>query len=329
MNDDEDQLLYLGLGPMAAILLGGALMPLRGAHGRLELHVRVPRAHDRRRRARRAPARSRDRARLRAQPRLLPDPPLHAAGHARQERPRRVSRPRGVRTARGVPRLAAPGEGCGAQAAPARRPRAAAGRGGRTGGVSRPGGRRRRGVRPAPLGRRRPRRPRRASWRPPARRARPSASRAPSSARPPSPRPSTGTGAPATLRCHGRGLRVALVVGSRPVGTLDVWGNGRSAGREARRAVSGALATVLAAILDTARHAPVEPSREPPRVERRRPPHGALTTTGPDHDGRARGPSIRPPDGGLFAFLMPRRVPSGGWWDEPAGRAARRGCGRR
>jgi hypothetical protein len=30
MNDDEDQLFYLGLGPMAAILLGGALTPLRG-----------------------------------------------------------------------------------------------------------------------------------------------------------------------------------------------------------------------------------------------------------------------------------------------------------
>ena len=29
MNDDEDQLLYLGLGPMAAILLGGGLIPLR------------------------------------------------------------------------------------------------------------------------------------------------------------------------------------------------------------------------------------------------------------------------------------------------------------
>jgi hypothetical protein len=59
------------------------------------------------------------------------------------------------------------------------------------------------------------------------------------------------------------GLRVALIVGSRPVGTLDVWGNGQSAGRDARRTL-GALATVLAAMLDAARHAPVEPSREPP-----------------------------------------------------------------
>ncbi len=59
------------------------------------------------------------------------------------------------------------------------------------------------------------------------------------------------------------GLRVALVVGARPVGTLDLWGNGRPAGEEARRAVS-ALATVLAALIDTARHAPAEPGREPP-----------------------------------------------------------------
>jgi hypothetical protein len=67
------------------------------------------------------------------------------------------------------------------------------------------------------------------------------------------------------------GLRVALIVGSRPVGTLDVWGNGQPAGREARRAV-GALATVLAALLDTSRHSPLEPSREPPAwtVGRRR-----------------------------------------------------------
>jgi K+-sensing histidine kinase KdpD len=58
------------------------------------------------------------------------------------------------------------------------------------------------------------------------------------------------------------GLRVALIVGSRPVGALDVWGNGQPAGREARRAV-GALATILAALLDTARHSPAEASRPP------------------------------------------------------------------
>ena len=59
------------------------------------------------------------------------------------------------------------------------------------------------------------------------------------------------------------GMRVALIVGSRPVGSLDVWGNGQPAGREARRAI-GALATVLAAILDSARRPPGEPNREPP-----------------------------------------------------------------
>jgi hypothetical protein len=59
------------------------------------------------------------------------------------------------------------------------------------------------------------------------------------------------------------GLRVALIVGSRPVGALDVWGNGQPAGREARRAL-GAVATALAVILDTARNAPVGSSREPP-----------------------------------------------------------------
>jgi K+-sensing histidine kinase KdpD len=60
------------------------------------------------------------------------------------------------------------------------------------------------------------------------------------------------------------GFRVALVVGSRPVGALDVWGNGEPAGRDARRALS-AVATALAAILDTARHAPIEPGWEPPQ----------------------------------------------------------------
>lgn len=29
MKDDDDRLLYVGLGPLAAILLGGALMPAR------------------------------------------------------------------------------------------------------------------------------------------------------------------------------------------------------------------------------------------------------------------------------------------------------------
>jgi len=59
------------------------------------------------------------------------------------------------------------------------------------------------------------------------------------------------------------GLRIALVVGARPVGALDVWGNRRPAGRDARQAL-GAVATALAAILGTARHAPVESDREPP-----------------------------------------------------------------
>jgi len=58
------------------------------------------------------------------------------------------------------------------------------------------------------------------------------------------------------------GLRVTLVVGARPVGALDVWGNGQPAGRVARRALGG-LSTVLAALLATTTHAPAGPSREP------------------------------------------------------------------
>jgi hypothetical protein len=58
------------------------------------------------------------------------------------------------------------------------------------------------------------------------------------------------------------GLRVALSVGSRPVGVLDIWGDGRPAGPETRRVV-GSLARVFAAIVDSALHPALEPAREP------------------------------------------------------------------
>lgn len=48
------------------------------------------------------------------------------------------------------------------------------------------------------------------------------------------------------------GVRVALVAGGRPVGSLDVWGSGRAAGRDARRALA-AVAAALGAVLDSAR----------------------------------------------------------------------------
>ncbi len=58
------------------------------------------------------------------------------------------------------------------------------------------------------------------------------------------------------------GMRVALVAGGKPVGALDVWGSGREAGRDARRALA-AVAVTLAAVLDTARDPRAE-GREAP-----------------------------------------------------------------
>jgi hypothetical protein len=53
------------------------------------------------------------------------------------------------------------------------------------------------------------------------------------------------------------GVRVALVAGARPCGWLDLWGNGRSASEDARRSLT-ALAGVAAALLEIARHEPGE-----------------------------------------------------------------------
>jgi two-component system sensor histidine kinase KdpD len=51
------------------------------------------------------------------------------------------------------------------------------------------------------------------------------------------------------------GARLALVFGGRPVGWLDVWGNGKPAGAQARRTLSG-VARLLAVILARADSAP-------------------------------------------------------------------------
>jgi hypothetical protein len=53
-------------------------------------------------------------------------------------------------------------------------------------------------------------------------------------------------GNPAPLPLEG--LRLPLVVGRRPLGGLDLWGNGRPAGRETRRAL-WAVARVIAAVI--------------------------------------------------------------------------------
>lgn len=53
----------------------------------------------------------------------------------------------------------------------------------------------------------------------------------------------------------GDGLRVALVAGARPCGWLDVWGDRRAVGEDARRSLS-ALAAVVAALLEIARREP-------------------------------------------------------------------------
>ena len=51
------------------------------------------------------------------------------------------------------------------------------------------------------------------------------------------------------------GLRVALVAGARPCGWLDVWGDGRGAGEDARRSLA-AIAAVTAALVEIARREP-------------------------------------------------------------------------
>jgi hypothetical protein len=56
------------------------------------------------------------------------------------------------------------------------------------------------------------------------------------------------------------GQRIALVVAGRPAGSLDVWGNGRRAGRDARRALA-AVAVALGALLEGDRHPPTESFR--------------------------------------------------------------------
>jgi hypothetical protein len=56
------------------------------------------------------------------------------------------------------------------------------------------------------------------------------------------------------------GLRVPLVVGGRPLGFLDMWGNGQPANREARSGLT-ALAHALAALLASLER--VEPSAPP------------------------------------------------------------------
>jgi hypothetical protein len=54
------------------------------------------------------------------------------------------------------------------------------------------------------------------------------------------------------------GQRIALVVAGRPAGALDVWGDGGRAGRDARRALA-AMATAVGAILDADRPPPPGP----------------------------------------------------------------------
>jgi hypothetical protein len=66
------------------------------------------------------------------------------------------------------------------------------------------------------------------------------------------------------------GLRVALVAGSHPVGWLDAWGDGRPAGRDARRTLA-AVAAALSAILDSAQRPAPEPPPAPRWVVGRRP----------------------------------------------------------
>jgi hypothetical protein len=68
----------------------------------------------------------------------------------------------------------------------------------------------------------------------------------------------------------GDGLRVALVAGARPCGWLDVWGNGRYAGEDARRSLA-ALAAVAAALLEIARHEPGDRPQPAWTVGARRP----------------------------------------------------------
>ena len=68
----------------------------------------------------------------------------------------------------------------------------------------------------------------------------------------------------------GDGLRVALVAGARPCGWFDVWGNGRSAGEDARRSLT-ALAAVAAALLEIARREPGERPQAAWTVGSRRP----------------------------------------------------------
>jgi K+-sensing histidine kinase KdpD len=63
-----------------------------------------------------------------------------------------------------------------------------------------------------------------------------------------------------TLPLPAEGIRLPLVVAGRPVGSLDVWGDGRRGGHEMRRALA-AHAVVLGAILDANR--PAQPGREP------------------------------------------------------------------
>lgn len=56
------------------------------------------------------------------------------------------------------------------------------------------------------------------------------------------------------------GLRIALVVAGRPAGSLDVWGDGGRAGRDVRRALA-AVATAVGVILAAPRDEPGEPVR--------------------------------------------------------------------
>ena len=152
---------YLGVGPIAAIAARRrAHAPARADH-RLQLHLRVPGAHDRRRRARRPRRRRRDRARARALSLdfFLTRPYLRLAIHGQGRRDRlpgphrcaACSRPRSAR--RAGERLAGEPRGSGCCTAGAAR--------GRLGGSRRlgPAADRRRGTRSVPA--RRDRRPRR------------------------------------------------------------------------------------------------------------------------------------------------------------------------
>jgi len=260
MNDDEDQLLYLGLGPMAAILLGGALMPLRGltvasnfTFAFLALTIVIGEFGGR------LPALATALVSALSLDFFLTRPYLHLAMHDKNDlvaflglaaigllagflgtprRERDSARKRLALVDRALRQVETGGPAAArlqlvADLAVSALPLSALVARDEAGRVVAASGPRWASERdPASVvGTASIAEPEHGDWRRP---------------RPPLP---------------AAGQRIALVVAGRPAGSLDVWGDGGRAGRDARRALA-AIATAVGAVLDAERHAPPSVGRD-------------------------------------------------------------------